>query len=224
MGYGKTLGAALLAAGGLAGAAHATAFTDENAWRAAVSNVYALETWDTTAAGSDVGALPSLGIRFLPLDDGTQPTVQDYSFTGGVVKSGPHNLLNDRDQSLPARGPLNMVPLDPDNLVFGIGLWNVGGDDQLRLSFFDANDNLIESVISAPSFGFFGIVNSLGAARAEIDFVGGNGYAPTDDLQTATRGTFIPPDGVPEPASWALMISGFGLAGAALRRRRTLLA
>jgi hypothetical protein len=29
------------------------------------------------------------------------------------------------------------------------------------------------------------------------------------------------PNGVPEPASWALMISGFGLAGAAMRRRRT---
>jgi len=28
------------------------------------------------------------------------------------------------------------------------------------------------------------------------------------------------PDAVPEPGAWALMISGFGLAGAALRRRR----
>jgi hypothetical protein len=26
---------------------------------------------------------------------------------------------------------------------------------------------------------------------------------------------------VPEPASWALMIGGFGLIGAAMRRRRT---
>jgi PEP-CTERM motif len=30
--------------------------------------------------------------------------------------------------------------------------------------------------------------------------------------------------GVPEPASWALMIAGFGLAGATLRRRRAILA
>jgi len=32
--------------------------------------------------------------------------------------------------------------------------------------------------------------------------------------------TFGGPSGVPEPASWALMIGGFGLGGAALRRRR----
>jgi hypothetical protein len=31
-------------------------------------------------------------------------------------------------------------------------------------------------------------------------------------------------DGVPEPASWGLMIAGFGLAGAALRRRRAAVA
>jgi hypothetical protein len=29
-----------------------------------------------------------------------------------------------------------------------------------------------------------------------------------------------PPAGVPEPATWALMIGGFGLAGAAARKRR----
>ncbi|WP_293479166.1 PEPxxWA-CTERM sorting domain-containing protein [Phenylobacterium sp.] len=32
---------------------------------------------------------------------------------------------------------------------------------------------------------------------------------------------FEPPGGVPEPATWALMILGFGAAGTALRRRRT---
>ncbi|TFU00447.1 PEP-CTERM sorting domain-containing protein [Polymorphobacter arshaanensis] len=31
-------------------------------------------------------------------------------------------------------------------------------------------------------------------------------------------------DSVPEPASWAMMITGFGLIGGTLRRRRTTLA
>jgi hypothetical protein len=45
-------------------------------------------------------------------------------------------------------------------------------------------------------------------------------FALTDggDLVYAPRG------GVPEPGAWALMIGGFGLAGAMLRRRRVLLA
>ncbi|MBO9576432.1 MAG: PEP-CTERM sorting domain-containing protein [Sphingobium sp.] len=200
-------------------AAHATSYTDENAWRLAVSNVYALETFDAIPALSDVTTLPALHLRFLPLDDGTQPTVQPYSSTGGVVKSGPNNLLNDRDYSLPGRGPINVTPLSASDFLFGLGLWNVGGDDQLRLTFYDANDNIIEQVTSSISFGFFGIVNSAGAARAQVDFIAGNGYAPTDDWQTAVRGTFIPD--VPEPASWALIIAGFAVVGTALRRRCT---
>lgn len=43
-------------------------------------------------------------------------------------------------------------------------------------------------------------------------------YSPSVISYTAGTG------GVPEPASWALMIAGFGLAGATLRRRRTLAA
>jgi hypothetical protein len=31
----------------------------------------------------------------------------------------------------------------------------------------------------------------------------------------------LAPGGVPEPASWAMLIAGFGLTGAAMRRRRT---
>lgn len=37
------------------------------------------------------------------------------------------------------------------------------------------------------------------------------------------HGNFVPPS-VPEPASWALLIAGFGLTGAAMRRRRLALA
>jgi hypothetical protein len=43
-----------------------------------------------------------------------------------------------------------------------------------------------------------------------------------DDL--AMTLTTAAPAAVPEPASWAMMLGGFGLVGGALRRRRTTLA
>lgn len=53
------------------------------------------------------------------------------------------------------------------------------------------------------------------ASTYTIDLIDANG-----DVMTVS-GPALPP-GVPEPTGWALMIAGFGLAGAALRRRRRL--
>lgn len=194
---------------------HAAAYTDEAAWRAAVGGVYALETFDNIAAGTSVFTLPALGVSFDPLNDGTQPTVQNYGSTGGMPRSQPHNLLNDSDFSLPGRGPYSFRPIDSSQNLYGVGLWNVGGDDRLRMTFFDASDSPMEQVISASGIGFFGIVNSLGATRIEIDFVDGNGYAPVDDLQTAVRGTFNVPD-----ASSTLLLAGYAMLGLLGLRRR----
>lgn len=201
--------------GSMANVGHATAYTDEGLWRLAVGGVFALETFDTTAGGSDVFSLPALGVVFDPLIDGTQPTVQPYTSTGGIPRSGPNNLLNDRDFSLPARGPFVMRPINASDLLFGIGLWNVGGDDKLRMSIYDGSDLLLESVESASATGFFGIVNPLGAKKIVIDFVEGNEYSPVDDLQTAVRGTFVPT--VPDSGSTAAL---FGLALVGMRALR----
>jgi hypothetical protein len=35
---------------------------------------------------------------------------------------------------------------------------------------------------------------------------------------------FFGPEPVPEPASWVMLVAGFGAVGAALRRRRTVAA
>lgn len=49
--------------------------------------------------------------------------------------------------------------------------------------------------------------------------VGGNGMGSNYYFRIATIAMAAAPAGVPEPASWALLIAGFGLVGAAMRRR-----
>lgn len=58
-------------------------------------------------------------------------------------------------------------------------------------------------------FGGASISNGLGGHGAIFRF-----------SNAATAGTFSGTPAVPEPASWAMLIAGFGLTGAALRRRR----
>lgn len=61
-------------------------------------------------------------------------------------------------------------------------------------------------------------VTFAGTAHS-VDFGGGDNNVGYDDI---TLGSAKAGGGaVPEPATWALMISGFGLAGVALRRRRS---
>ena len=54
----------------------------------------------------------------------------------------------------------------------------------------------------------------------EITFTLSDGIENTTGGHNLPFGPHIGGGGVPEPAAWALMIAGFGVAGAALRRRR----
>jgi hypothetical protein len=73
---------------------------------------------------------------------------------------------------------------------------------------------------------FFGFSSATALQSVEVwssDVAGGpiGGRANLVDNLAISR---IPTGGVPEPASWALMILGFGLAGSVMRRRRTAIA
>jgi opacity protein-like surface antigen len=72
---------------------------------------------------------------------------------------------------------------------------------------------------STPTFLSSGYAGSVD----EIRFTGNHGFYIVDDV---TFDKLVPfgGAGVPEPQSWALMIAGFGLVGAAMRRRKAALA
>jgi len=94
---------------------------------------------------------------------------------------------------------------------------------ELNFSINGANldSTFTAGAISAGWQQFFASWNSGEATSADIALVNqnlafnGNDFA-LDDISLTTQA----PGGIPEPASWALMILGFGATGAALRRRR----
>ena len=83
-----------------------------------------------------------------------------------------------RDFSLPARGPYNIRTINPSDRRSEWGSGNVAAMHQLRITFFDGSNNVIEQVVSASGIRFFGIVNSLGAARVESRFRGAERATP----------------------------------------------
>ena len=87
----------------------------------------------------------------------------------------------------------------------------------------NANTSGLSSVVSFYTLGTFTPAGSLsafstGAASLTFSFTqtGGAGSAVSGSYTLAS-----PPAGVPEPATWGMMIAGAGMAGAAVRRRRS---
>ena len=83
------------------------------------------------------------------------------------------------------------------------------------------------ATVSGAGFGFLTFDNRNDNNDGVRSIVNINGPGPTGVLDTsaaitAFHTTGLAVGGVPEPAAWALMIAGFGLTGAALRRRWTL--
>ena len=122
------------------------------------------------------------------------------------------------------------VNSNPD-VIFTNGV-SLPGDTK-SLGFFTAGTELIFRL----EVGFSGDIFYSGAASRNLDglahaaansdggftFVGfedlfGGGDGDYDDLVFSFSNTLSGP--VPEPASWAMMIGGFALAGSAMRRRK----
>jgi hypothetical protein len=103
------------------------------------------------------------------------------------------------------------------------------------LSFFDASNTLIGS-FAAPAVSGNQTFSFIGASFddpfiSRVRIIAGNAaLSPTtfelngNDVVVMDDFIYSEPFAVPEPASWAMMIGGFGLLGWRTRRRSTALA
>lgn len=116
----------------------------------------------------------------------------------------------------------NHIRFTGGSLSFGADFnQNFGGGAQrgtpvlFTLDALDLMGNLLATFnFSVPSgtSAFFGLTSDTALGGVDVRQQEG-GFAVLDDVAFNALGA------VPEPASWALLISGFGLTGAAMRRR-----
>lgn len=101
------------------------------------------------------------------------------------------------------------------NQNFGGGAQS-GNPAQFVIELYDSANVLIDSALFDVASGastFFGLTSTLSFASVRVGQVR-NGFAVLDNV------SFNVGNGVPEPASWAMMLAGFALAGSAMRTRR----
>jgi hypothetical protein len=116
-------------------------------------------------------------------------------------------------------GPFDLADFLHVECSFGAA---VCGDHSFAIHLKVLADTFQEVEIQAGGLGH-GVSEFNGMIDPMISFDLGSGYdfsGLTLDVAPDAQPPVTAGGGVPEPASWALMIAGFGLAGAALRRRR----
>lgn len=121
---------------------------------------------------------------------------------------------------------------------FRVDIGDFGVDaDTVWLRLFDASDNELAYVSDTLAADFTGMKTlsyaGSGIARVEMGGIGADGKSSIqiDNVTSDPNFVFVPPPpdpdpvgDVPEPATWAMMLLGFGGMGAVLRRRRLVLA
>jgi hypothetical protein len=183
--------------------------------------IVAVDGYDSVSGGLQIdinNIIPNFSTGNLTVGHSTGPIELFGIYTDEQVNVNPGGLPGDGDAThqnifvnftftnpnLPGSGPDGTVGGE----TYGVGV--AGFVDHGHVHW------------TGPTTVDFAGIGALTITLSDADFgqfVNNEGFVNG----TFSLGT-IPTAGVPEPASWALMIGGFGMTGAMMRRRRTAVA
>ena len=177
----------------------------------ASATALAVATFSTAASSAVV--ITSVGANF-----STTPATINYGSSSFIFR-GTGDIFNPTAVSTGGTGQFNTIFGQPTSYFVDRGTVTFGPNDQYAAFAtpttirFSNGDNFIglramigDSVYYGFAYTTNNVLNSYG-----FENVAGRAVTATTAAGVA---------GVPEPASWALMIGGFGLVGGALRTRR----
>ncbi len=130
----------------------------------------------------------------------------DGTLNGNLITNISNVFVWYNGAAFPTNGALNVFHYDYYDE------WWVPNGATASLDGSQNNFLFIDGSLSGSQFTSFFYSSSDLGDRTQVNSIVSNTYGPS-----TFRAQLV---AVPEPASWALMIGGFGLAGAALRRRR----
>jgi len=152
-----------------------------------------------------------------PFSTGSQGAITiEGTFTGnleGNIITGISNVSLFRNgTAFRGNGSLFTLQYDAKTRKWSEGGWLSLDGSNNNMMFIDTN----YAKGDAGFFNYFLSVNGLGNMTFQPSYYRYR-EARTDTMRVAVAA----PNPVPEPAAWALLVVGFGLAGSALRRRHS---
>jgi hypothetical protein len=212
----KQIAISLACASFMAGSAQAvTTYTDSAAFSAAVTNAttstFGSGTGSTYVGGTGVSGAGYTISGYYLFNNNPSYTTYYYDWgTGNVLTSGAGYTVTINFTTAVTAFSLDLSTFSgagPNAAVYGYDVTVGTGQGDFAVTTLDR-----------PNMAFFGATSDTGFTSITLNAGSSSVFFNFDNLTLATA---IPAAaGVPEPASWAMMLGGFGLVGGAMRRRR----